>query len=183
MPPFLNLKSFAATGGVLDGAWPEVDIAGRAQPFERLAADACEPGGLGAVQWTIKGAQHSGVDGAQTTWLHLSASAKTTLICQRCLAPAEVLIESSRKFRFVRDEDTAMLEDDVSEEDVLVQTDPFDWVELLEDELIMSTPLVPMHDVCPHAPVLKDPLSLPDTEADRIHPFADLRSRMGKSSA
>jgi len=182
MSPLLNLKSFAAAGGVLNGVWPEVEVVGRPQPFDRLAADACEPGGLSVVEWTITGEQHLALDGAPTVWLHVLASAKTRLICQRCLAPADVAVESSRTFRFVRDEETAALEDDASEEDVLVQTDPFDWVQLLEDELIMSTPLVPMHDVCPNAPALIDPLSLPDAEADRIHPFADLRSRMGQSS-
>ena len=179
--PLLNLKSFASAGTALVGVWPEVEVVGRPQPFERLASDACEPGGLSRVEWNIQGEQRAGVDGDPVFWLHLSANGKTKLICQRCLAPAEVRLEAMRTFRFVRDEETAALEDDVSEEDVLVQADPFDWVQLLEDELIMASPLVPMHEVCPQAPVLRDPLSQNEEVADRIRPFADLGRRLGKA--
>lgn len=181
--PYLNLKSFASAGETLAAAWPESLIAGRQQPFERLAGDACESDGLKSVQWTLQGELRTSADGSPALWLNLAARARTTLVCQRCLSPAEVVIEAERAFRFVPDEETAAAEDDASDEDVLVQSDPFDWVQLLEDELIMSAPLVPMHDVCPQAPVLVDQQALPSADADRIHPFADLRARMSKSSA
>ena len=47
-----------------------------------------------------------------------------------------------------------MAEDDASEEDLLVMAPQFDLLGLLEDELLMAIPLVPMHNECPQAPTL-----------------------------
>ncbi|MFC3217232.1 hypothetical protein [Comamonas sp. JC664] len=47
------------------------------------------------------------------------------------------------------DEATAAALDDESEEDVLVLAPQIDALELIEDELLMALPMVPMHEVCP----------------------------------
>jgi uncharacterized protein len=57
-------------------------------------------------------------------------------------------------YRFVASEDIAMAEDDQSEEDLLVMEPQFDLSAVLEDELLMALPLVPMHDQCPVATTL-----------------------------
>lgn len=54
-----------------------------------------------------------------------------------------------RSFRFVPDEETAELEDDDSDEDVLALSSEFNLLELIEDELLMEVPVVPRHEVCP----------------------------------
>ena len=66
-------------------------------------------------------------------------------------AGVDELLEVDRWFRFVADEATAELEDDDSEEDVLALEPRPDIAQLVEDELLMAMPLVPMHETCPVA--------------------------------
>jgi uncharacterized protein len=89
-----------------------------------------------------------------------------------------------REFLFVADEATAMKLDDESEEDVLVASKTFDLLELIEDELIMSLPIVPRHEHCtsqiPHEFEADEALfdeSEPDAKtsaASRPNPFSVL---------
>ena len=65
-----------------------------------------------------------------------------------CLHPVQTQLTVDRDFRFVADEAAALAEDDVVEEDLLVLSSEFDLLTLLEDELLMALPLVPMHDTC-----------------------------------
>jgi uncharacterized protein len=62
------------------------------------------------------------------------------------------LISADRRFRFVESEEVAEREDDESEEDLLVVAREFDLAALLEDEILMSLPLLPRHEVCPVPP-------------------------------
>ena len=96
------------------------------------------------------------------------------LTCQRCLhpVPTELLIEQD--FRFVADEATALAEDDASEEDLLVLEDSFNLQALIEDELLMSLPLVPMHPAClsEQAPTSKEEAAI--LAEAKPNPFAVL---------
>eukprot|EP01030_Chromulinospumella_sphaerica_P004907 gene4907-4806_t len=80
-------------------------------------------------------------------------------------------VQAQRSFRFVADEATAAALDDEAEEDILVVSRDFDALALVEDELILSLPLVPLHEVCPEAL----PMSAVDPEfeqaAERPNPF------------
>lgn len=108
--------------------------------------------------------------------MHLQASAAVPLSCQRCLGPVITPLEVDRWFRFVADEATAETEDDDSEEDVLALEPRPDLLDLLEDELLMAVPLVPMHGACP-APLpaaADDPGALPEEISTPPHPFAAL---------
>jgi uncharacterized protein len=80
------------------------------------------------------------------------ASASIPLVCQRCMGVVDTPLEVDQWYRFVATEDIAMAEDDESEEDLLVMEPQFDLLAVLEDELLMALPLVPMHDECPVAP-------------------------------
>ena len=78
-------------------------------------------------------------------------------------------------YRFVATEDIAMAEDDESEEDLLVMEPQFDLLALLEDELLMALPLVPMHDECPEPPVLRvGDADVPEEAPTKPNPFAML---------
>jgi uncharacterized protein len=121
---------------------------------------------------------------APQAWLHLRADARVPLTCQRCLGPVQTPIEVDRWFRFVADEATAEAQDDDSEEDLLALEPRPSLIEIIEDELIMSLPLVPVHERCPQP--------LPDgggsqAEGDqgggseRPHPFAGLAKLKGRS--
>ncbi|MCX7742152.1 MAG: DUF177 domain-containing protein [Tepidimonas sp.] len=87
---------------------------------------------------------------ARQLWLRLRVQGEVPLVCQRCLEPYWQPLGVDRWFRFVADEATAEAEDEHCEEDVLVLSGPrFDLRGLIEDELLLAAPLVPMHDVCP----------------------------------
>jgi uncharacterized protein len=87
-----------------------------------------------------------------------------------------------RAFRFVASEEQAELEDEESEEDVLVLSRDFNLLELIEDELLMALPVVPKHEVCP-APVK---LQAQDADFDEAapeqkpNPFAILQQLKNK---
>ena len=79
---------------------------------------------------------------------HGEAQATLRLICQRCLEPMDQALAVDRPFRFVSSEQVALDEDDQSEEDLLVASQAFDAMALIEDELILALPLVPRHPEC-----------------------------------
>ena len=84
-------------------------------------------------------------------------------------------LEVDQWYRFVATEDIAMAEDDASEEDLLVMAPQFDLLAVLEDELLMALPLVPMHGECPFPPVMQageEALAAPAN--DKPNPFAML---------
>lgn len=148
--------------------------------FPRLAAEAADAEPR-LVRWSAqaewrRAVAAPGKDAAQAPvlWLHLSASTELPVVCQRCLTPVLEALAVDRWFRFVADEATADAEDEDSEEDLLVFQPAFNLVELIEDELIMAQPLVPMHDVCPTAlPTSAGPV-IEDAPA-RPNPFAVLQ--------
>ncbi len=87
--------------------------------------------------------------GQPAVWMHLSAHVALPVGCQRCLGPVAVPLNVDRWFRFVADEATAEAEDDDCEEDVLAMEPRPDLLALIEGELLMEMPLVPMHETCP----------------------------------
>lgn len=149
-PRQLDVVRFAREAASLDGSGALTGDVGA--DFPRLQDEACEPGGLSSLEWRVTGQQRAGADGAPVPWLHVEARAVLKLVCQRCLAAADVPLEVDRWFRFVADEATAAAQDDACDEDVLAWEPKPDVLELVEDELLMAVPLVPMHMQCPDAP-------------------------------
>jgi uncharacterized protein len=172
-PHKLDVEAFAKDGASLQGEWP-------AQSLTRLA-DAAAPeapaGGWPAIRWTLDGENRTEPRSSEPQiWLHLQAQAQVSLTCQRCLQPVQESLSLSRWFRFVRDEETAAMLDADSEDDVLVLTRNLNTQELIEDELLLSLPLVPRHETCPQ-PLAITTDELPDDGAEeepRPNPFATL---------
>lgn len=170
-PRRLDLRALVQAGDTLSGDTPLADL-------ERLAAEAVAPGQ--PVRWSARAeyrqpAVLTGVARADAPvlWLHLMAEAAVPLTCQRCLGPVDTPLAVDRWFRFVADETTAEAEDEDSEEDVLVFSPAFDLLSLVEDELIMALPLVPLHGTCPVAVVTQaGEVDVP--VADKPNPFAAL---------
>ena len=130
------------------------------------------------VSWQARGEQGAGAE--PEVWLHLDAGTALALQCQRCLAPVDVEVALHRRFRFVAGEAAAAQLDAESEEDVLALTRALDLQELVEDELLLALPLVPMHAQCP------EPLPKPkaDRESETIsNPFAVLASMRGEKTS
>jgi uncharacterized protein len=168
-PRRFDVRAFAEAGA----SWSASDSLGA---FERLAGELQDDGNVSPnVHWSVRGETRPDPAGQPAVWLHVQAALALPLSCQRCLKPVAVPLEVNRWFRFVADEATAEAEDDDTEEDVLALEPRPDLLALIEDELLMEMPLVPMHEACP------EPLPAPDAReaaADpketRVNPFASL---------
>jgi uncharacterized protein len=178
----LNVKAFAREGLSLQGQL------GLAQ-FARLGELALSPvesslqdsGGPTHVSWALQGELVLVSDGDSQIWMHLKAEVDLPMQCQRCMGPVQLSVKTDASFRFVSDEATAEAEDDESEEDLLVLTPELNVLELIEDELIMSAPLVPMHEKCPNlVPMSAVDEAFEEALEARPNPFAALAQLKNK---
>jgi uncharacterized protein len=172
----LPIAAFALSQGTHSGEQ-------RLSRFERLMEQSQGLGGETFVTYAVQGEVRSDAAGADEPWLHLSAQATHSLICQRCLTPVDEVVSFERDFRFVASEALAEVEDEESEEDVLVLSKSFNLLELIEDELLMSTPLVPKHEVCPQPVKLQaaDPEFVAVVQ-EKPNPFAVLQQLKKKDA-
>lgn len=170
----IDVNAFATAADTLGGETPVSD-------FERLVSELAEPAADAPVRWEAIGERRAGGDGAMAPWLHLRVEATLPFVCQRCLTSVQLPLLVDRAFRFAADEATAALEDEASEEDVLVAARDFDLLALIEDELLMEVPVTPRHDVCP-VPVrlsVMDP-GFEEAEEAAPNPFAALEALRGR---
>lgn len=125
--------------------------------FERLADFLHSPDNAPdtrptAVRWRVEGVWEEGRLGQPgRPWLHLHLEAEIPLTCQRCLGPVGTPLSLELRYRFVADEATAEIEDEQCEEDVLALEPRPNLLDLIEDELMMALPMLPMHERCPDA--------------------------------
>lgn len=167
----LNMPAFAQAGEPLVERTP-------LQNMERLVQELHGPASDLAINWRATGELRARTGTEDVVWVHVEAKTSLPLTCQRCMGPVATPLEVDQWYRFVADEDIAMAEDDASEEDLLVMAPQFDLLAVVEDELLMALPLVPMHETCPETLVFsagEAGLAPPDGEADATpHPFAAL---------
>lgn len=167
-PTLLNLTALAQAGAPLAGQANLADL-------PRLAADMQDHTLASApVSYRATAEWRANAGAANQLWLHLQAQAEVALNCQRCLAPAIQVIEVDQWFRFVDTEAEAEAQDDEADEDVLVLESQLDLLALLEDELLMALPLVPMHEQCPSPPSFQAGEAELTPEVAKPHPFAAL---------
>lgn len=176
-PQRLDVRVFSRDGATLSGQAPLAQWA-------RLRAESEDGLVSPPVRWQARGEAVSEVGAQDQVWLHLQVNAVLPLLCQRCLSPVLTAVDVDRSFRFVADEATAMALDDEEEEDLLVISREFNLIDLVEDEVILAMPLVPLHDTCP------EPLSMSaedprfeQEEEKRPHPFAALAGLKVKKSS
>lgn len=162
----LNVESFARGAGKIAGDE-------RLARFDRLLEETLGLGAETPVSYAVQGkVLHEGQAGEEI-WLHLTAQVVLPLTCQRCLGPVEMPVAIERSFRFVATEELAAIEDEESEEDVLVFSREFNLLDLIEDELLMSLPVVPKHEVCPVAVKLQvADADFVDEPVEKPNPFA-----------
>lgn len=165
-PRRLDVQVFTRSGSELAGRWPQSTMSRLGEGLLKLADAPAE------VEWSVRGEQRPVRGGAPQIRLHLQARTVVSLECQRCLMPMQQPLEVDRDFLFARDEAEAARLDEESEEDVLVLARVMDLADLVEDELILTLPIVPRHEHCPQ------PLVAPEAEAaeasPRENPFAAL---------
>ena len=165
----LDILKFAKNGASLSGQY-SIDT------FPRLLEEDVLENPTQLVRWSLKGEEIKSQDGGNQIWLHLSANTQIALNCQRCLAASEFDLDVTRSFRFVENEQIALSQDDENEEDLLVLDKKFNALELIEDELIMSLPIIPRHASC-HNLYLADLVAenAQNTDFERPNPFAVLQ--------
>lgn len=164
----LDVAAFAKGAGSLSGDWPVSELE---RLSDSVAADWC-PEPRPAVHWQVRGVQQGATAGHGQAWLNLQADVVIGLQCQRCLLPVEVPLQARRSFLFVHGEASAAELDADSEHDVLALTRDLDLKQLVEDELLLSLPLVPRHATCPTPlEVRQEDRELAD---EAPHPFAGL---------
>ncbi|MBR7798457.1 YceD family protein [Undibacterium fentianense] len=114
--------------------------------FPRLSAECADKDGV--LNWSLQG----GVNHLGFPRLILSVEARVQLMCQRCLAPFDFVVDSQSELILAKSDDHAdelesMLEDD--EVDVVVGSKTFNVMDLIEDEALLAIPQSPKHAVCP----------------------------------
>ncbi len=144
-PAHLDIRSFAQDAAQISGGLPLSKLERLAQDLYLVEADLASK----TVQWAATGSSMPIAGGAAQPWLHLEVKLQAPMQCQRCLQAVELPVEIERNFRFVKNEEEAMAQDDEAEEELLVASKQFDLLELIEDEIIMALPMVPLHETCP----------------------------------
>lgn len=137
----------------------------------RLSASLLEQAGERSVRWTLAGSVGARPGGGRAAWLDLEARFDAPLQCMRCLEPVLLPIEVRRRFKLEHDERAVEAEPlDEDAHDAIVGSAHFDVLELLEDEALLSLPLVPRHAACSLPAGARS--GEPDAAAE--HPFAAL---------
>jgi len=103
-----------------------------------------------------------------------TVSAKLLLVCQRCLQPVETEVSGSFKFALAeREEDFELLPDEL--EPYLLEGDEQSIIELVEDELLLSLPMVSAHEyAC--SEILSRQEKARKAEKEALHSFAALKA-------
>lgn len=142
-------------------------------------------GEAGQVDWSVRGAigrgaGKTGVIGGQPL-LHLRVRASLRLECQRCGELFTYPVDAENVLQLVESEED--LDDDLGDmqdeelaaslPDKVVGSRHFDLLAQVEDELILSVPYVPRHEVCPGAPARAGEASQ-EPALERPSPFAVL---------
>jgi len=167
------MQAFAQQGEALVETTPLHDLHRLTQEAHR--AHEVRPESV--VKWRALGELRERTGAEADVWLRLEINTSIALTCQRCMQPVLMPLEVDQWYRFVATEGIAMAQDDASEEDLLVMEPLFDLLALLEDELLMALPLVPMHEQCPESPSqASQPLQEKDEDetAGKPNPFAVL---------
>ncbi|MCG6937492.1 MAG: YceD family protein [Gammaproteobacteria bacterium] len=106
--------------------------------------------------------------------LKARASAKLLVRCQRCLEPMETVVTGSFKFALLDSEDDFELIPDEFEP-YLLEGDEQSIIDILEDELLLSLPMVTVHDeACSDFIINQQKAAAAEKEAS--HPFAALKA-------
>lgn len=109
--------------------------------FARLAAEAVQVGdSVVHVDCRLER------DRQRMVWLRGAVSAEVLVTCQRCLEPVQLPLSVELALALLPDEAAAeRLPDDA---DYIVVEEQISITDILEDELLLTIPYIPMHDDC-----------------------------------
>ncbi|GBE09831.1 hypothetical protein BMS3Bbin12_00827 [bacterium BMS3Bbin12] len=106
--------------------------------MERLARSLCD------VQGRVDVELHFDRDAQRIPFVRGRVQARLTMICQRCLEPMEMRIERDLLLALVHSEAEAGRLP-AKYEPLLVTPAPMDVAGIVEDELLLALPIVPLH--------------------------------------
>lgn len=116
--------------------------------------------------------------------MHLKVALDLPLVCQACLQPYMQSIDAQRDYVFFETEQEAEIWDfdpeNTDAEDALVRSERFNFLELIEEEILLSLPLTPKHQTgeCKKQDLQKAQLILKDRSSseglEKPNPFAVL---------
>lgn len=135
----IDAFAFCRLGERRSGSIPVADLA-------RLSRECADTNSV--LEWSLSG----GTDGLGHARLELNVTGSVNLMCQRCLHPFALDLNSESVLILARSEENAdeieaLLEDD--EIDVVVGSKAFNIMDLIEDEVLLAIPQSPKHAVCP----------------------------------
>ncbi|HAV89377.1 YceD family protein [Stutzerimonas balearica] len=161
IPPHVDPRKLADRDATLDG-----DL--QLSQLKRLADALEDDEGLAHVRL------HFGRDEQRALIIRSELDVDVKMICQRCLGPVVLPVHSECTYAVVNEgasSDHLPREYDVLE----VGEDPLDLLALIEDELLLALPIVPLHDpeICQPPAGLDEPESTED-EVTRSNPFSVL---------
>lgn len=97
----------------------------------------------GEVHWILSASR----DSNQSVRLVLELKSHLVLKCQRCLGALDYELSSTRRFALFKDEALLPdLEDEEDDMDCMVVTGEMDALALVEEELLLVLPMMPLHD-------------------------------------
>ena len=161
MNPFLiDAFKFSKLSERLEGVSPIAEM-------ERVAEVSLDK--QGSIAWVLQGGEKLGYP-----QLTLQVSGSINLLCQRCLMPLRVEIDSEAVLVLAKDEARA---DDIEAQlgddtiDVIAVPGELNLRDLVEDETLLSLPFAPKHEVCPDQAAPTDAV-----KNDKASPFAVLKN-------
>ena len=114
------------------------------EKLQRLAKMQCSTEGL---EYCLRG----GRAGNGRPCLRISVRGSVELLCQRCLNPLPVPIAIDAELQLSDSLREISAADD--EIDRVLASRHMDVGQLVEDEIILALPMVPLHETCVHPPV------------------------------
>lgn len=156
----IDAQAFAREGRVLEADLPLAAFA-RLRDSLSLAPEEWQD----LLHFRLSGRMGDGKEAK----LELRIRANLPLVCQRCLEPFVFALGADNLFRLVASEDD-ITDDEIEDDlfDYLVAEREMDVTALIEDEIILSLPLVAVHEHCSLPPI-----GSPDGDTG---PFAGLAS-------
>ncbi|MEB2326185.1 MAG: YceD family protein [Pseudomonas sp.] len=161
IPPHIDPRKLADRAASLQG---ELSLS----QLQRLAES------LDDDQGVVRASFAFGRDEQRTVVIHSQLDVDVKMICQRCLEPVVLPIHSECDYAVVNE--GASSQHLPKGYDVLeVGEDPLDLLALVEDELLLALPIVPLHDpeIC-QPPVGPDEPEPSEDEVTRSNPFSVL---------
>ena len=145
----------------------------------RLAEEVSEVVAGDGFSWEIQTHFEHSPGSEPHQMMELALKGRLHLICQRCLQACAVDLDEKRRFIFLATESQAddyPLEDE--DQEPLVASQQFNLLETIEDEILLSIPLIPKHPegFCePHASVFGEGEE-DEPPAERENPFNILKN-------